>query len=102
MKKQSKNKLAEKIVGLRSEYLPKTHYTILDFPCELGFHCPKCKYKQILKSNYDERLRWSEYQGFIWCSICNFDYPSAICMPNSIKATEIYLIAVKEAINRNN
>ena len=57
----------------------------------------------LFKGNYDERLEWSEYQGFIWCSVCNKDYPSVLCMPKSRidEATHIYLDCIEEAILRN-
>ena len=64
---------------------------IFDFPCELGYHCPKCKYKNTVNGEYDTRLNWSEYEGFLWCSVCNKDYPSCLCMPDKDKATDIYL-----------
>ena len=102
----SQNKKAEKLVGLREEYnkihnIPKDAQPF-DFPCELGFHCPKCKYKLLnQEGNYDERLKWSEYQGFIYCRVCNKDYPSTICMPNPEKATEIYLQCIEDAIFRS-
>ena len=94
-KKYSTNELAGKIVGKRN-LSPNT--VIFDFPCELGYHCPKCEYKNIVNGNYDERLEWSEYNGFIWCSICNKDYPSAICHPDPERATEIYLTTVQDVI----
>ena len=95
--KESKNEKAKKIVGLRNY---GKHGQPFDFPCGLGYHCPICKYKAIVKGNYDERLDWSEYNGFIWCSVCNKDYPSALCLPNIDKAIDIYLDCVEEAIKR--
>jgi len=95
----SKNKGVEDIFGLREEYLPPNAH-IFDFPCELGYHCPVCKYEPIIDGNYDERLEWSEYSCFIWCSVCNKDYPSALCMPDIERAVDIYLTSTKEAINR--
>lgn len=84
----SKNEKAEKIVGLRK--IPK-NAIIFYQPCELDYHCPVCKYKNVVNGNYDERLEWSEYNDFIWCRVCNKDYPSCLCMPNIEKATDIYL-----------
>lgn len=92
--KYSINEHAERIVGKRN-VPPGT--VMFDQPCELGYHCPKCKYKAIIKGEYDERLHWSEYNGFIWCSKCNKDYPSALCQPDIDRAIETYLICVKEA-----
>ena len=95
MKKEySQNKLAEKVVGKRD--LP-LNAIIFDQPCELDYHCPVCKYKNVVKGNYDERLQWSEYNGFIWCSTCNKDYPSALCQPDIDKAIKTYLDCVLEA-----
>ena len=89
--KNSKNKDAEKIVGLRP-----TGGISIDQPCELSFHCPKCKYKLVTKGNYDERLEWSEYNTFLWCSVCNKDYPSCLCLPDNLDgAIKIYLQSVQ-------
>lgn len=98
MSSYSTNEHAAEIVGLRTEYLPE-NANILDFPCELGYHCPVCKYKDP-KGGYDERLEWSEYRGFIWCRVCDKDYPSALCQPNIDKAIDAYLACVKEATER--
>lgn len=94
MPKYSINKRAEKIVGKR--HIPD-NAIIFDEPCELDYHCPVCKYKNIVKGRFDERLRWSEYNGFIWCSVCNKDYPSALCQPNIDEAIKIYLDCVRDA-----
>lgn len=94
MPKYSTNKLAEKIVGKR---IISTGTIIFDAPFELGYHCPKCKYETETNGEYDERLDWSEYNGFIWCRTCNVDYPSAICQPDMDKAIEIYLGCVIDA-----
>lgn len=73
----SKNKLAEKLLGKRN--LPPNAIPF-DQPCELGYHCPVCEYPEITKRQiFDERLEWSEYEGFIWCRVCNKDYPSCLC-----------------------
>ena len=95
----SKNELAEKVVGLR---IIKPRTVIFDQPYELDFHCPVCEYVLSDEGEYDERLEWSEYNGFIYCNECNKDYPSVLCMPDIDKATEIYLIAVSNAIERTN
>lgn len=97
--KISKNKRAKKLVGLRAEYL-HSPTIIFDFPCELGYHCPVCKYELIVDGNYDERLDWSEYNGFLWCDVCNKDYPTALCMPDINRAIDIYLTCIKDAIER--
>ncbi len=91
-KDNSKNKMAEKIVGKRA-----INGIFFDQPCELNYHCPTCEYNLIHDGNYDERLHWSEYNGFIWCSVCNKDYPSALCQPDIDKAIQIYLSCVHDA-----
>jgi len=91
--KTSKNELAEKIVGIREH----PNGVIFDQPCELGYHCPVCKYEQVTEGNFDERLHWGEYNGFLWCSICNKDFPSALCQPDVDKAIETYLTCVLDA-----
>ena len=83
----SKNARAEKICGLR----PADGMAI-DFPCELGFICPRC-------GDVGEFLQWSEYNTFIWCEKCDTDYPSVLCMPEIEKATEVYLDCVKHMSN---
>lgn len=91
--KTSKNSEAERIAGLR-----RIDGNPIDYPCELGYHCPKCEYLLTFKGNYDERLEWSEYNGFLWCSVCNKDYPTALCCGDNLeRATEVYLKCVEEA-----
>ncbi len=92
-KKYSTNSLAEKIVGTRLPF----NGIVFDQPAELGYHCPVCKYENIVKEEFDERLRWSEYNGFLWCSKCNKDYPTALCIKDIDKAIETYLLSVLDA-----
>ena len=88
----SKNKRAEKVVSKR-----EAKWNIIDFPCELGYHCPVCEYKSIDELwNYDDRLDRSEYNYFLWCRKCNKDYPSVICQPNIDKATDIFLNIIQD------
>lgn len=102
MKKTSKNEIAKKLVGERIEMFRGMISAVsIDCPVELGYHCPVCKYKSVYKGNFDERLEWSEYNGFIWCSVCNKDYPSTLCMPKVDKAIDIYLSCIEEAIVRS-
>lgn len=88
------NELAEKIVGKRI-----VKGLVFDQPAELNYHCPICKYENIIDGNFDERLHWSEYNGFIWCRTCNKDYPSVLCETDIDKAIKTYLSCVKEALN---
>jgi RNase P subunit RPR2 len=87
----SKNERAEKIMGRRSEGIA------IDLPCEWGYHCPVCEYPLTMGEDYDERLDWSEYHGFIWCEVCNRDYPSALCQPEIDRAIETLLDTVEAA-----
>ena len=98
----SKNKEAEKMMGLRQESIG-IPTIILNSPAEEGYSCPVCK-NQIWydKDCIDERLQWSEYNSFLWCEICNKDYPSCLCIRDNIdKATEVFLKSVNDAIGRN-
>lgn len=112
-KEYSKNQMAFEIVGKR----PVMDGVVpFDQPCELGYHCPVCEY-QIIHSNgmdcFDERLHWSEYNGFLWCEVCNKDYPTCMCVPLDKPlpkyvteqspidyAIEIFLKSVSEAANK--
>ncbi len=93
-KQYSVNELAEKIVGKRQVKLGDV---IFDQPAELGYHCPKCEYEIIHEGEFDERLQWSEYNGFLWCEKCDKDYPSALCQPDLDKAIETYLHCILDA-----
>lgn len=100
----SKNERAEKIVGLRGDG-GRINGIIFGQPCELGYHCPVCKYDLYNEKYgvYDERLEWSEYNGFLWCSVCNFGYVTALCVPNlhtiegCKKANEIFLNIIEDS-----
>lgn len=73
----SKNERAEALMGRR-----ETGGIAFDLPVELGYWCPVCRVASPdEEGRYDERLHWSEYQGFLWCEVCNKDYPSALCVP---------------------
>lgn len=99
----SKNAEAERLVGKRCEDRAGGGEGIvfLDEPVELGYHCPVCVYEAVINENYDERLLWSEYEGFLWCSVCNRDYPSCLCLPGEpLRAVQVYLSAVGDAIER--
>ena len=92
--KQSKNPRAEQVMGLR-----RTGVTYINEPCEEGYHCPVCQYELGTGrkgDNFDERLMWSEYNYFLWCSVCNRDFPSVLCMPDVEIAINIFLDIVSE------
>ena len=97
--KFSKNEYAERIAGHRE--IPFGVF-ILNAPAEEGYHCPVCEYENVVNDEFDMRLDWSEYNGFLYCSVCNRDYPTCLCIPDNIeKATKIYLAAVEEAIKNH-
>jgi len=85
----SNNDLAARVVGFR----PKEGQPF-DPPAELGFHCPVCTYDLVHEGEYDERLQWSELNGFLWCSFCKKDYRS-VCATSSA-----LLMCVKEVVER--
>jgi len=64
----SVNEYAEQVMGRRREGVA------IDLPYELGYQCPVCKVS-------GETLHWSEYNSFLWCETCDYDYPSALCVP---------------------
>jgi len=72
-----------------------------DPPAELGFHCPLCRYSLMHNGEYDPRLVWSKYNGFLRCSVCKRHYPAALCMPDIERTTKIYLASVKEVVERS-
>ena len=72
----STNLEAERLLGRRP-----TGVFAFDQPVELGYVCPVCKVPPIVDGEFDERLHWSEYNAFIWCEVCNVDWPSALCVP---------------------
>ena len=103
----SKDDRAKKLMGHRNQDHPGAN--ALFEPCELGYACPIC-------NTCNEKIHWSEYKGFIWCENCNLDIPSCLCIkypePNItkkvlpkkdriIKATEIFLDTIEDAIKYN-
>ncbi len=97
-KKYATNEDAKRIVGMRN--IP-FGVLILNVPGEEGYHCPVCKYETIVNDNFDMRLVWSEYNGFLYCYVCDRDYPTCLCVPNDMeRAIEVYLATVEEAIKR--
>jgi len=98
MEDPSKNPDAERIMGLREKKIGGA--IVIDLPCELVYHCPICEYEHMSPDgeHYDERLQWSEYNGFIWCEVCNFDYPSALCKTDPRAGTEVFLMTVEQVL----
>src|SRR5215470_14075534 len=92
---KSNNEVAAQLVGMREDNGP-----LLDNPAELGFHCPVCQYALFHDDDYDDRLSWGQYNGFLLCSACENEYPATLCMPDVERAIKIYLLSIKEAIER--
>lgn len=91
----SKNERAGQLMGFRDKGL-----AVLE-PSELGYHCPVCEYPKTAENGeYDERLTWSEYNAFLWCAVCNQDYPSCLCLGNVEAAIGVFLDSVEDAIER--
>lgn len=85
----STNKRAEQLLWKREI---KPNQIIIDYPCELGYHCPVCEYEHILDwMHFDERLEWSEYNWMIWCIECDKDYFSFQCLSDVDKQIEMIL-----------
>lgn len=102
MKKEiSTNEKAAEIMGYRPTATKEGKTIIIfDQPPELGAHCPVCKYENVVNGDFDERLQWSEYNGFMYCSECNKDYPSAFCyLENIDHAIHIFLDTVESIKN---
>lgn len=77
----SEHERAGELMGFRP-----TNVVPFDQPPELGFRCPVCLVPAVNENDeYDTRLQWSEYQGFLWCSVCNYDYPSSLCVDIAAK-----------------
>ena len=72
--------------------------TPINIPAELDYYCPIChktckicdgtkKFKPI----HDETLEFSEYEGFMWCPVCEIDIPSFLCLrANTKEKVKIY------------
>jgi len=90
----SKNEQAGRLMGFR----PKGVTALIE-PAELGYHCPVCQNSPRLPNGEpDPRLTWSEYNIFIWCEVCNRDFPSCLCLGDIGTATEVFLDSVRDAI----
>lgn len=73
---------------------------ILHEPFELGYRCPA--HQRAPERELETlTLHWSEYTGFLWCSLCERDYPSALCCEDPVRATEVFLSTVSDAIERD-
>ena len=71
----------QQIMGYRVDPDSEIKPIPIDSPCELGYWCPICKVPPVAPDGeFDERLTWSEYRGFLWCYECELDIPSALCV----------------------
>jgi len=91
----SKNERAGQLLGFRQKGEP-----VLE-PSELGYHCPVCKNAPMVEHEYDERLTWSEYNSFLWCEVCNRDFPSCLCLEDIEQAIAVFLDSVEVAVQHS-
>ncbi|MGO3878234.1 MAG: hypothetical protein ACTJHM_03755 [Agrococcus casei] len=91
----STNDHAERVMGRRIINGPVG--VILFAPVELGYSCPI--HKQSIEHSA-ETLHWSEYNSFLWCELCDRDYPSALCATDLDHAITVYLNSVESASKR--
>lgn len=114
MSDYSTNDRAEELMGRRlTPEEEQTGVLPFDYPVELGFQCPI--HKRTLDDDAEyPMLQWSEYNAFLWCSECDRDWPSALCVPLDAEpdperdwynagpdmAISVYLDTVADACNR--
>lgn len=95
MTEHSKNERAGRLMGLRPDAVA------LQEPSELGYRCPVCQNLPRLPSGeLDPRLTWSEYNAFVWCEVCDRDYPSCLCMGYIAAAIEVFLDCIEYAVQK--
>lgn len=95
----SVNDRAEKLLGRRDDDGPIG--IVLFSPSEQGFRCPV--HQRTAEQEYEvQTLEWSEYNAFLWCELCDRDYPSALCCASTdpLRAIEIFLDTVENAVAR--
>ena len=92
----STNERAEQLLGRRDEKGPIG--IVLFYPTEQGYRCPVHG-----EDVSEETLHWSEYKGFLWCELCNKDYPSALCCtgPDALdRAIKVFLDCIEDGVRR--
>ena len=99
----SVNERAERLLGCRDEDGPIG--IVLFEPVELAYRCP-VHTRTLEHEELRQTLFWSEYRAFLWCELCDCDYPSALCLdvrgPNAAQhAITVYLDTVEQAILRD-
>lgn len=99
----SVNERAERLLGRRDEGGPIG--IVLFEPVELVYRCP-VHTRTLSEEEQCQTLFWSEYRAFIWCALCDCDYPSALCLDArgtaaAQHAITVYLDTVEEAILRD-
>ena len=90
--------IAELYLGRRDENGPVG--IILHQPFERGYRCPVHQRTDVRELE-ECTLHWSEYTAFLWCSLCDRDYPSALCCEDPVRATEVFLSSVADAVTRD-
>ena len=99
----SLNERAESLLGRRDEDGPIG--IVLFEPVELVYRCP-VHARTLDEQEQRQTLFWSEYRSFLWCAICDCDYPSALCLDArgtnaAQRAITVYLDTVEQAIIRD-
>lgn len=95
MTEHSKNERARRLMGSRPDAVA------IQEPSELGYRCPVCRNAPRLPGGEpDPRLTWSEYNAFVWCEVCDRDYPSCLCLGDIETAIEVFLDSVEDAVAR--
>ena len=95
MTNTSTNDRAEQLMGRRDEDGPVG--VILFSPAEQGYRCP-VHTEQCIN---DDTLHWSEYRAFLWCELCDKDYPSALCCTDIDRGIDVFLESVSDALIRS-
>lgn len=95
----STNDRAERLMGRRDENGPIG--IVLFSPVEQGYQCPVHQ-RTLEQEDENQTLEWSEHNAFVWCELCDRDYPSALCCAStdSQRAIEVYLDTVEQAVAR--
>lgn len=97
----SENAVAQALFGHRMEGRNEK-VLVLFAPIEQDYTCPVHQ-QSIDDEQQHQTLFWSEYNCFVWCSLCDKDYPSALCLNADVpvdRKIKIYLDTVQFAVNR--
>ncbi len=96
----STNERAEQLLGRRETTTPDGRGIVVLFePVEQDYMCPV--HQRTLDQEHEQQtLFWSEYRAFLWCELCDKDYPSALCCADLDRAIEVFLDTVRDAQER--